>query len=41
MIIKSSKNEQFSDEELLEIKNLQKKIKLLIDGKFVNDPRKK
>ena len=41
MIIKSSKNEQFSDEELLEIKNLQKKIKLLIEGKFVNDPRKK
>ena len=41
MIIKSSKNEQFSDDELLEIKNLQKKIKLLIDGKFVNDPRKK
>jgi hypothetical protein len=41
MIIKSSKNEQFSDEELLEIKNLQKKIKLLIDGKFVNSPGKK
>jgi len=41
MIIKSSKNEQFSDEELLEVKNLQKKIKLLIDGEFVNNPRKK
>lgn len=41
MIIKSSKNEQFSDDELLEIKNLQKKIKLLIDGEFVNHPRKK
>ena len=41
MIVKSSKNEQFSDEELLEIKNLQKKIKLLISGEFVNHPRKK
>lgn len=41
MVIKFSKNEQFSDEELLEIKNLQKKIKLLIDGEFINNPRKK
>ena len=41
MIIKSSNNEQFSDEEMLEIKSLQKKIKLLMDGEFINHPRKK
>lgn len=41
MMIKSSNNEQFTEDEISEIKELQKKIQSLIDGKFINHPRKK
>lgn len=41
MMLKSSNNEQFSEDEISEIKELQKKIQLLIDGEFINNPRKK
>jgi len=41
MMIKLSKNEKFSDEEIVQIIELQKKIQVLIDGGFINNPREK
>ncbi len=39
-MIRSSKNEKFSEEEVLEIMKLQKKLNTLISGGMIGSPRK-
>ena len=40
-MLKLSSNEKLTEKEIEEIKELQKKINVLLDGEFIHNPRTK